>query len=140
VTGVQIDVGSVALPFRTYAGTIQGELAACQRYYWRNTATGNPYAPLTGGDGVAYATSTVMLNVQHPSVMRIAPTALEYGGNVTAYNGSDVVQAVTITVNATSTLVTSLVLTKSSSFTQFRPYNLITWNDATAYIGFSAEL
>jgi hypothetical protein len=33
VTGFQIDIGSVALPFRTYAATIQGELAACQRYY-----------------------------------------------------------------------------------------------------------
>ncbi len=138
--GWQVEASNTATAFQTATGTLQGELAACQRYYWRNTATGNPYAPLTGGDGVAYATSTVMLNVQHPSVMRIAPTALEYGGNVTAYNGSDVVQAVTITVNATSTLVTSLVLTKSSSFTQFRPYNLITWNDATAYIGFSAEL
>jgi hypothetical protein len=41
VTGVQLDVGSVALPFRTYAGTIQGELAACQRYYYRQTATQN---------------------------------------------------------------------------------------------------
>ena len=33
LTGIQIDVGSVALPYRTNAGTIQGELAACQRYY-----------------------------------------------------------------------------------------------------------
>ena len=37
MTGFQIDIGSVALPFRTYAATIQGELAACQRYYYRTT-------------------------------------------------------------------------------------------------------
>ncbi len=38
VTGIQLDEGSVALPYRRASSTIQGELAACQRYYWRNTA------------------------------------------------------------------------------------------------------
>jgi hypothetical protein len=51
VTGVQIDIGTVALPFRTNGATIQGELAACQRYYekgakdlWSgNTTSGSTY-------------------------------------------------------------------------------------------------
>jgi hypothetical protein len=34
LTGIQIDIGSVALPFQTASGgSIQGELAMCQRYY-----------------------------------------------------------------------------------------------------------
>jgi hypothetical protein len=67
ITGVQIDIGSTALPFRTYAGTIQGELAACQRYYEKSydiattpgsaVAGGSVYLTQAsdGGNNSAYA-------------------------------------------------------------------------------------
>ena len=140
IWGVQLEAGSVATAFQTATGTIQGELAACQRYYFRNTATGNAYGAIIGGFGMAYATGTIMMHWQFPVQMRIAPTSLEYGGTPTAYNGIDTVTGVALTVNTVTPLAASIVVSKAASFTQYRPYGLTAWNDATTYVGLSAEL
>ena len=71
VTGVQIDIGSVALPFRTNGGTIQGELAACQRYYQRKTSVGN--ATLFGM-GQASSTTQAYYSIPIPVSFRVAPS------------------------------------------------------------------
>jgi hypothetical protein len=84
ITGWQIDIGSVALPFRTYAGTFQGELSACQRYYQKSynqdvTVPTNSAAP-----GVVYSVSgnvpnaNIVSRVNFPVTMRTSPTVTIY--------------------------------------------------------------
>ena len=64
ITGVQIDIGNVALPYRRYSGTLAGELAACQRYFV-STQTG-----IWTANSSTSATSGIYL----PVTMRATPT------------------------------------------------------------------
>ena len=68
ITGIQLDVGSVALPFRRNGGTIQGELAACQRYFQLITGGGD-------ANGSFFSANKAILSVSFPVTMRVAPTA-----------------------------------------------------------------
>ena len=81
--GVQVEAGSVATPFQTATGTIQGELAACQRYYYRITPTANGQKYTVGS---CETTTAAELVVPFPVSMRIAPTALEQSGTATDYS------------------------------------------------------
>jgi hypothetical protein len=82
IWGVQLEYGSVATPFQTATGTIQGELAACQRYYYRQVA--NSAARL--GIGYNLTTTVSEFSIPFPVKMRTAPTALEQSGTATDYS------------------------------------------------------
>jgi hypothetical protein len=71
VTGVQLDVGSVALPYRTNAGTFQGELSACQRYYQRKVGS-TAYQPYSLGFNYSSTQTTQIMAL--PVTMRTSPT------------------------------------------------------------------
>jgi len=84
VTGVQLELGSVATSFQRAGGTIQGELAACQRYYQKSynqdvTVPTNSAAP-----GVVYSVSgnvpnaNIVSRVNFPVTMRTSPTVTIY--------------------------------------------------------------
>ena len=144
VTGIQLEVGSVATPFKTYAGTIQGELAACQRYYWRAT-TAAANNPMTIRNG-ASTTTAVFGNTPNPVPMRVSPTSIDYSTTYANYylydsTGSSVaVTAIAIDTGGASVYLAGFNISVASGLTVHRPYQLGAANTNGAYLGFGAEL
>jgi hypothetical protein len=101
ITGVQIDVGSVAQPFRRAMNTIQGELAACQRYYEQSYPDGTAPGTATVITNIEYVYATaniantyVYKNINFKVTKRGTPTVTIYGyqggsGKVSNNNGVD---------------------------------------------------
>jgi hypothetical protein len=138
--GWQLEAGSVATAFQTATGTIQGELAACQRYYYR--LGGASYASL--GNAVMTSTTVAVSYVGFPQLMRTAPTINTTGtagdyriANATAYTCT----AVPVMTDASFTSTSGCTVTYTSSgmtATSGAYVNLI--NNINAFLAFSAEL
>jgi hypothetical protein len=78
--GVQLEQGSTTTAFQTATGTIQGELAACQRYYWqtglRASRTFGVAQFVNSVDGLAFVALPVTMRV-NPSNSVSAATDFE---------------------------------------------------------------
>jgi hypothetical protein len=136
-TGWQLEVASVATPFKTFSATLQGELAACQRYYYRTTS-GASYSYL-GALGNADSSTRVQAMLTNPVTMRVNPTAIDYS-TVATYDGVSITAVTALTIGFAAPTGQNLFATVASGLTQYRGYSLIAQNSASAYIGLSAEL
>lgn len=144
ITGVQLDLGSTALPFRTYANTIQGELAACRRYYNRSIAEGQSTFM---ANGWAASTTVGYFILPLDVWLRAKPTSLDTGNldcyrvsNATRYNtGTWALASATYSGNVVVVTYTH----GSAVFTAGDTLSLLTAATGSAnshYIGFNSEL
>ena len=123
-TGIQLEVGNVPTAFSRAGGTIQGELAACQRYYQRQTygnGSGNYYAT-----GMGVSTTRSFHYLALPVSMRTEPS-LSYGGTPAVSDTNTSTSVTNIFFYAATTGISQITIDArvASGLTQFRPYFLL---------------
>ena len=137
VAQAQFELGSVATAFTRAGGTIQGELAACQRYYRRLNA-GTAYGTFKGV-GVCTSTTKAELVVSLDIELRTNPSFAS-SGSFQVVNGGASTSTTSLAsgqLNTTSPQIEAVVA--SGLTTGFGAY-LRSNNSTASYLEFSAEL
>lgn len=138
ITGVQLEVGTVATPFERQL--YSNQLAQCQRYYYRATAAGSSRVI---GNGFVTSTTIADFTTPFPVTMRDEPSALDQTG--TASNYTVLTGGGGVTCSAVPTYLTS---TQWGAQFRFTVASGLTTGQSVigriavtgGYLGWSAEL
>jgi len=132
IAQVSLEIGSVPTTFSRAGGTIQGELAACQRYYYRSTG----YTNSRYSTGFNETTTNFIAYIKPTVTMRVTPTAVDYS-NLQTYDGA----FRTITnVTLVSAVSDSFCVNCTVSGVTANQSGVLNGSSASSFIGFSAEL
>jgi len=143
ITGVQLEVGSVATAFdyRHY-GT---EFLLCQRYYWRWQSNPSAAYSMSPFFGQALSTTSLTCTLVLPVPLRATATTLDYANlglteevNSFSITGASIVGSSEAVPSVND--VNVYLSFASSGLTQFRSYYVRANNSNNAYIGIGAEI
>jgi len=116
--GIQAEAGSIATPFQTATGTIQGELAACQRYcivYSGDNTIGNAPASST--------TAVPRIPIATPATLRTTPT-MTISGTLQTFDGVTATNVTSLGTIYASQNIVQVLANVASGLTQYRNYSL----------------
>ena len=142
ITGVQLEVGSVATDFEHRS--FGDELARCQRYFYMHAsgaedASNSASVPI--GLGYGYSSTSCFVVVKFPVTMRSNPTMFKATGSnyfQFSHNGSNAYPD-NVGNNRAATNSAEIYFDTNSSWTQ-NDGGMVRTNNSSARVGFSAEL
>ena len=136
LAAAQLELGSVATPFRRNSPNPQAELAACQRYYYRANSD-DTFSLMASGS--YFNTTQAWLPFYTPVVLRVAP-AFSWSGAFRLLGGGTARTITTLDLYTYQALNPVVLRATTASTTNGQTAALQTNDNATSYLEFDAEL